>query len=362
MDKDTIIKQLKSVPNYSFFMIRGTEMAKDLKDLLKDDETIQGFTEIFEKNIGMVFSNNARNGLRSYLVITDKNLYFIRRGRLNLNLITGLDKTLVIPLRDIVKITLDKSQNVSKILHPIDVKIYTNADNYEYVAYKDFLEKIPEKIKPKIVDNYTEGGMVHRTPSMEAKRNTRMCPKCGSPVESDSKFCTVCGEKIPEKEEVRCKVCGYELEEGAKFCPNCGKPVVIEEVEEKLRCVDCGYELEEGARFCPNCGKLVEAEAVVEKKEKLRCVECGCELEEGTKFCPNCGKPIETETFDEEKEELRCAGCGYELEEGAKFCPNCGKPVMEKEIEKNVCKKCGYVFEEKVKFCPECGEKVDEEN
>lgn len=35
MDKDTIIKQLKSVPNYSFFMIRGTEMAKDLKDLLK---------------------------------------------------------------------------------------------------------------------------------------------------------------------------------------------------------------------------------------------------------------------------------------------------------------------------------------
>ena len=108
MDKDTILKQLKSVPNYSFFMIRGTEMAKDLKDLLKDNETIQGFTEIFEKNIGMVFSNNARNGLRSYLVITDKNLYFIRRGRLNLNLITGLDKTLVIPLRDIVKITLDK--------------------------------------------------------------------------------------------------------------------------------------------------------------------------------------------------------------------------------------------------------------
>lgn len=85
------------------------------------------------------------------------------------------------------------------------------------MAYKDFLEKIPENIKPKIVDNYTEGGMVHRTPSMEAKRNTRMCPKCGSPVESDSKFCTVCGEKIPEKEEVRCKVCGYELEEGAKF-------------------------------------------------------------------------------------------------------------------------------------------------
>ena len=360
MDKDTILKQLKSVPNYSFFMIRGTEMAKDLKDLLKDDETIQGFTEIFEKNIGMVFSNNARNGLRSYLVITDKNLYFIRRGRLNLNLITGLDKTLVIPLRDVVKITLDKSQNVSKILHPIDVRIYTNADNYEYVAYKDFLEKIPENIKPKIVDNYTEGGMVHRTPSMESKRNTRMCPKCGSPVESDSKFCTVCGEKIPEKKEVRCKVCGYELEEGAKFCPNCGKPVVIEEVEEKLRCVDCGYELEEGAKFCPNCGKPVMEEVVevAEEKEELRCEECGCALEEGTKFCPNCGKPV---VIEEVEEKLRCVDCGYELEEGAKFCLNCGKKVEEEKEEVLRCKECGYELEEGTKFCPNCGKETKEE-
>ena len=360
MDKDTILKQLKSVPNYSFFMIRGTEMAKDLKDLLKDDETIQGFTEIFEKNIGMVFSNKARNGLRSYLVITDKNLYFIRRGRLNLNLITGLDKTLVIPLRDVVKIILDKSQNVSKILHPIDVRIYTNADNYEYVAYKDFLEKIPENIKPKIVDNYTEGGMVHRTPSMESKRNTRMCPKCGSPVESDSKFCTVCGEKIPEKEEVRCKVCGYELEEGAKFCPNCGKPVVIEEAEEKLRCVDCGYELEEGAKFCPNCGKSVMEEIVevAEEKEELRCADCGCALEEGTKFCPNCGKPV---VIEEVEEKLRCVDCGYELEEGAKFCPNCGKKVEEEKEEVLRCKECGYELEEGTKFCPNCGKETKEE-
>ena len=360
MDKDTILKQLKSVPNYSFFMIRGTEMAKDLKDLLKDDETIQGFTEIFEKNIGMVFSNNARNGLRSYLVITDKNLYFIRRGRLNLNLITGLDKTLVIPLREVVKITLDKSQNVSKILHPIDVRIYTNADNYEYVAYKDFLEKIPENIKPKIVDNYTEGGMVHRTPSMESKRNTRMCPKCGSPVESDSKFCTVCGEKIPEKKEVRCKVCGYELEEGAKFCTNCGKPVVIEEVEEKLRCVDCGYELEEGAKFCPNCGKPVMEEVVevAEEKEELRCEECGCALEEGTKFCPNCGKPV---VIEEVEEKLRCVDCGYELEEGAKFCLNCGKKVEEEKEEVLRCKECGYELEEGTKFCPNCGKETKEE-
>ena len=48
MDKDTILKQLKSVPNYSFFMIRGTEMAKDLKDLLKDKCDCLGESDLGE--------------------------------------------------------------------------------------------------------------------------------------------------------------------------------------------------------------------------------------------------------------------------------------------------------------------------
>lgn len=102
MDKGTILKQLKSVDNPSFFTLGGKEIAKDLQELLTEDETVQGFVEIFEKNIGRVFSNGARkNGLRSYLVITDRNVFFIRRGRLSLNLITALDKTIAIPIMQI---------------------------------------------------------------------------------------------------------------------------------------------------------------------------------------------------------------------------------------------------------------------
>lgn len=105
MDKGTILKQLKSVDNPSFFTLGGKEIAKDLQELLTEDETVQGFVEIFEKNIGRVFSNGARkNGLRSYLVITDRNVFFIRRGRLSLNLITALDKTIAIPITDISNI------------------------------------------------------------------------------------------------------------------------------------------------------------------------------------------------------------------------------------------------------------------
>ena len=49
MDKGIILKQLKSVDNPSFFTLGGKEIAKDLQELLTEDETVQGFVEIFEK-------------------------------------------------------------------------------------------------------------------------------------------------------------------------------------------------------------------------------------------------------------------------------------------------------------------------
>ena len=366
MDKGTILKQLKSVDNPSFFTLGGKEIAKDLQELLTEDETVQGFVEIFEKNIGRVFSNGARkNGLRSYLVITDRNVFFIRRGRLSLNLITALDKTIAIPITDISNITLEKSQNISKLLYPVDVYIHTDIDNYEFMAYESFITKLPANILPKVINNFKEEKS--KDMSMNQSEDVAICPSCGATLEKGGIFCMICGEKIPEKKEQRCdengceliklicKECGYELEEGTQFCPNCGKKVE-EEKEEVLKCKECGYELEEGMQFCPNCGKKVEEE----KEEVLRCKECGYELEEGTRFCPVCGTPVVEKKEETIQEKIVCSQCGYELNEEIKFCPNCGSVVLEKQDmpEKVNCSKCGAKIDKTMVFCPECGQEI----
>lgn len=335
MDKGTILKQLKSVDNPSFFTLGGKEIAKDLQELLTEDETVQGFVEIFEKNIGRVFSNGARkNGLRSYLVITDRNVFFIRRGRLSLNLITALDKTIAIPITDISNITLEKSQNISKLLYPVDVYIHTDIDNYEFMAYESFITKLPANILPKVINNFKEEKS--KDMSMNQSEDVAICPSCGATLEKGGIFCMICGEKIPEKKEQRCDENGCELI--------------------KLICKECGYELEEGTQFCPNCGKKVEEE----KEEVLKCKECGYELEEGTRFCPVCGTPVVEKKEETIQEKIVCSQCGYELNEEIKFCPNCGSVVLEKQDmpEKVNCSKCGAKIDKTMVFCPECGQEI----
>ena len=268
------------------------------------------------------------------MVITDRNVFFIRRGRLSLNLITALDKTIAIPITDISNITLEKSQNISKLLYPVDVYIHTNIDNYEFMAYESFITKLPANILPKVINNFKEEKS--KDMSMNQSEDVAICPSCGATLEKGGIFCMICGKKIPEKKEQRCDENGCELI--------------------KLICKECGYELEEGTQFCPNCGKKVEEE----KEEVLKCKECGYELEEGTRFCPVCGTPVVEKKEETIQEKIVCSQCGYELNEEIKFCPNCGSVVLEKQDmpEKVNCSKCGAKIDKTMVFCPECGQEI----
>lgn len=47
------------------------------------------------------------------------------------------------------------------------------------------------------------------------------CPSCGASISAKAKFCSECGEKIPQAKF--CSNCGAKLGANAKFCPECGE-------------------------------------------------------------------------------------------------------------------------------------------
>lgn len=49
------------------------------------------------------------------------------------------------------------------------------------------------------------------------------CNKCGTQINEGEKFCTQCGERVPE--EKVCPVCNNKLADGVVFCGNCGTKV-----------------------------------------------------------------------------------------------------------------------------------------
>lgn len=133
----------------------------------------------------------------------------------------------------------------------------------------------------------------------------KKCPKCHADIESDKRFCSVCGCDTSSAQEslqnqVACSNCGHSFSKSAKFCPQCGNPYTP--------CQFCGADLPEGAAKCDCCGRAVPQP----------CPKCGSIIpNENTKFCPECGESL-----------LKiCDKCGHKIEGSPKFCPECGNKL-----------------------------------
>lgn len=81
---------------------------------------------------------------------------------------------------------------------------------------------------------------------------TIKCPKCGSELPENAKFCLECGAKIEvlSDDEIICPVCGKKTPKG-KFCMECGAPLI-------KKCPSCGAEIPQGGKFCLECGTKVD--------------------------------------------------------------------------------------------------------
>jgi membrane protease subunit (stomatin/prohibitin family) len=72
-----------------------------------------------------------------------------------------------------------------------------------------------------------QGGMQQpqqQTPAPAAAAGTVACPSCQQQNPAGAKFCSNCGQKMPENAGKQfCTQCGNEVPSGGKFCSNCGQ-------------------------------------------------------------------------------------------------------------------------------------------
>jgi len=116
------------------------------------------------------------------------------------------------------------------------------------------------------------------------------CPKCGSTVLPEMKFCESCGEKLVKE----CPKCKASIGRNKNFCPDCGtdyekwmKQKALEERQERLKniqlCPACGAEVDIKENFCPACGEALS----------LQCASCGFFNELDVSYCSSCGVNIQ---------------------------------------------------------------------
>ena len=107
------------------------------------------------------------------------------------------------------------------------------------------------------------------------------------------------------------------------------QPAFTEDGEENI-CPNCGMPYPSGSRFCMNCGKTlpVKKPAAPEPKQQLNvCPNCGVVNDTGSKFCMECGRPMAGSAPSPAVKSAFCMNCGAPLEPGDKFCMKCGTRV-----------------------------------
>lgn len=123
------------------------------------------------------------------------------------------------------RITLKLDEQLKSIYEKIGEIFYEETDDnkVENTLYQELFAEIRKILDEK---NLLEDKQL----AMQGKKRCRLCQNV-LPIES--KFCNMCGDKLPEVETItvenaetninKCLGCGNTLEADAIFCPNCGR-------------------------------------------------------------------------------------------------------------------------------------------
>ena len=253
MEKNQIVSQILNLPkeDRDLFFVRAGEAAKDLSEVMQNNETVEGILTAYDKGINVVLKNG--RAMRSFLAVTDKRIYLLSRGRNLLNFVGALDKTIIILRNEITGIMLEgRADPLGYTAFAIVtirttysfvgdsqcqeylVKHFSNYITYTSDISKNTYVNTKQNVSVNINQqgnnqqgNNQQGNNQQGNNQQENNQQEKICPNCGARNDSDAKFCTVCGTQIPEKkvEKNYCFECGYKLVKDAKFCPNCGTEI-----------------------------------------------------------------------------------------------------------------------------------------
>ena len=124
------------------------------------------------------------------------------------------------------RVVLKLDEKLKAIYEQIGKKFYMEANEKEITdaVYCEYFSEIKKILNEK---NILEEKKL-------AQQGKKRCMGCQNIVPIESKFCNMCGVKLPEVEFVeaesvssirKCSECGNILEEDALFCTNCGKKI-----------------------------------------------------------------------------------------------------------------------------------------
>ena len=135
----------------------------------------------------------------------------------------------------------------------------------------------------------------------------KKCKKCGQDNYLDMKFCTACGNKFEDDDDVDvksdsntnivyCQNCGSKNSANNKFCESCGAPL-DKEVEDTTE-EEIVQEDEEREATKEN----EEQEVLDTSIDIIYCQSCGSKNSTDNKFCESCGAPLDEEVEDTTEE------------------------------------------------------------
>ena len=99
------------------------------------------------------------------------------------------------------------------------------------------------------------------------------------------------GHTMPQPPPKLCSKCKQPLKEEWKLCPNCGTPI---ETAKKPSCPNCGKQMEPSWKICPYCGeKLVEKTDSKQEEAAKLCPKCGTQMPINAIYCAKCGNLLD---------------------------------------------------------------------